>query len=441
MFIEPKSAVFIPSVGNLAYKEGRERGDAEGYHDVSVRIYRPKNRESDVLPAVVYFHGGGWVLGDIDIADSAVANVCQRTQAVCISLNYSLSPEAAFPMALNECVAVTTYVFEHAQKFQIDPQRIAVAEGYRERLQATLSSSHLSCDRLSGTDTASYKESGCGAYNLTTHSMRYFHDQYCPDVSQRSDPDVSPFMTPIEGLKNLSPALVVTIEADPLRDEGEAYDRRMIEAGVQVQMVRVSGVAHVFGDVPVRIYRPKGREAQVLPAVVFFHGGGWVSCDLDEVDAFVSNLCQRTQAIYISVDYSLSPEVRFPVAVNECDGVVSYVFEHAQELQVDGKRIAVAGDSAGGNLAAVMARKATEKGHKLCFQALIFPVTDCTRTDTASYKECGGGAYFLTTDSMRFCINEYAPDETLRSDPDMSPLLAPLEALKSLPPALVLTIE
>lgn len=186
-----------------------------------------------------------------------------------------------------------------------------------------------------------------------------------------------------------------------------------------------------------RLYRPRDAAEQVpLPACLYFHGGGFVIGDLDLYDNVCRELCRASGCAILSVDYRLAPEARFPAAVEDCWAATRWVAAHAHELGLDPSRLAVAGDSAGGNLAAVIALMARDEGAPaLRHQLLIYPVTDL-RGDTESYKANGEG-YFLTSTLMQWFKNHYIGEDsaTLR-DWRASPLLAASHS--GLPPATVL---
>jgi acetyl esterase len=192
---------------------------------------------------------------------------------------------------------------------------------------------------------------------------------------------------------------------------------------------------HVFGrKLAVRSYRPVPDE--VLPALVFFHGGGWTIGDLDTHDGVCRQLAVGARCAVFSVDYRLAPEHPFPAAVEDCFFATKFVFDHAQELKVDRSRLAVGGDSAGGNLAAVVALMARDQGGPpLAYQLLIYPATD-QRCQMPSHERNGEG-YLLTREGIRFFRAAYLPDEKDRTDWRASPLLAADHA--RLPPAFVLT--
>jgi acetyl esterase len=189
------------------------------------------------------------------------------------------------------------------------------------------------------------------------------------------------------------------------------------------------------GPVPVRVYTP--AAAPPLPVVVFFHGGGWVIGGIDTHDSTCQQLATTVPAVVVSVDYRLAPENPFPAAVDDCLAATRWVHDHAAELGADPSRLAVAGDSAGGNLAAVISLKARDEGGPpIVFQLLVYPATDLTRS-FASHAENGEG-YMLNTDAIDWFLDHYLP-EAERKNPDASPHFA--TDLSGLPPALIITAE
>ena len=189
------------------------------------------------------------------------------------------------------------------------------------------------------------------------------------------------------------------------------------------------------GDISIRIYTPEGKGP--FPIVLMFHGGGWVIGDLVTADVQSREVCRGTQTIVISVDYRLAPEHRFPAAPDDCFAALKWAYTNAQHFDGDPTRLAVAGDSAGGNLSAVVAQMAKEAGPDLRFQLLVYPATDGSRFDTESYIANADG-YMLTLDSMQWFWEHYA-DAEQRLDPRASPLLA--KDLSGLPPAMIMTAE
>ena len=191
------------------------------------------------------------------------------------------------------------------------------------------------------------------------------------------------------------------------------------------------------GELPIRIYTPEGDAPH--GGVVFFHGGGWVICNLDTHDGLCRELTNQAGVKLISVDYRLAPEHKYPAPAEDCYAATQWVVEHAAELDIDPARIAIAGDSAGGNLAAAVTLMARDRGGpQLAFQLLVYPVTD-RDYGTDSYNEYGGEGNFVLKEDMMWFWDHY-----LRNDADAKePYAAPLQAqdLSGLPPALVITGE
>ena len=190
------------------------------------------------------------------------------------------------------------------------------------------------------------------------------------------------------------------------------------------------------GAIPVRLYRPRGSDAgTVLPLLVYFHGGGWVIGDLDTHDTLCRELANGAGCAVASVDYRLAPEHRFPAAVDDCIAATRWLRRHAGALQLDATRLAVGGDSAGGNLAAVVAIAARDAGDPpIRFQLLIYPATDMRRG--APSHTTNGQGYLLTRDTIAYFCGHYM-GEASEADWRASPLLR--EDLFGLPPALVIT--
>jgi acetyl esterase len=212
-----------------------------------------------------------------------------------------------------------------------------------------------------------------------------------------------------------------------------ANDTNEPESVAQVVNRTIPGPA---GEIPVRIYTPTGNGP--FPALVFFHGGGWVICDLDTHDSSCRSLCNGAGCVVVSVDYRLAPEHKFPAAPEDCYAATQWVSGHAAEINANPGKIAIGGDSAGGNLTAVVAQMVRDQGGpRLAFQLLIYPATDFT-FDGPSIHE-NGQDYFLTNDDMKWFMNLY-----LNSDADKkNPLASPLQSanLHGLPTALVITAE
>lgn len=193
------------------------------------------------------------------------------------------------------------------------------------------------------------------------------------------------------------------------------------------------------GAIPLRLYKPLGVQAASsgLPVLVYFHGGGWVIGDLDTHDVLCRQLANASGCAVVAVDYRMGPENRFPCAVDDCYAATRWVRDHAASLGVDASRLAVGGDSAGGNLAAVVSILARDAGDlPIVFQLLIYPATDMRRLSNS--HQSNGQGYVLTTDTMDYFQRHYTGgNEAHYVDWRASPSLADSHA--NLPPALVLT--
>jgi acetyl esterase len=191
------------------------------------------------------------------------------------------------------------------------------------------------------------------------------------------------------------------------------------------------------GDIGVRLYRPRGAaDAGPLPALVYFHGGGWTIGDLDTHDVVCRTLADLARSAVVSVDYRLAPEHKFPAAVDDAVAATRWVAREAARLGIDARRIAVGGDSAGGNLAAVVALAARDEGGPpLAMQTLIYPATDMA-ADTASHLRYAEG-HLLTRDAILWFKGNYLRDAADEADWRASPLQA--ADLSRLPPAYVIT--
>jgi len=205
---------------------------------------------------------------------------------------------------------------------------------------------------------------------------------------------------------------------------------------VELGSVRDRTVPGPAGEIPVRVYTPGGGDA--LPVIVYFHGGGWVIGDLEVPDKPCRTLAKAAGAVVVSVDYRLGPEHRYPAAFDDCYAATAWVAEHAEDVGADAGKLAVAGESAGGNLATAVALAARERGGpSIGAQLLVYPVTDFN-FDTASYDENADG-YLLTKGSMQWFWAHYLGAQDLGQDPYACPARA--ESLAGLPPAYVATAE
>jgi acetyl esterase len=193
------------------------------------------------------------------------------------------------------------------------------------------------------------------------------------------------------------------------------------------------------GSVPIRIVRPVGA-AEALPVVMYFHGGGWVLGDRDTHDRLVREIAVGAEAAVVFVDYARAPEARYPVAIEQAYAATRYVADNGATLRIDPLRLAVAGDSVGGNMAAAVTLMAKQRrGPKIAFQLLLYPVTD-SGFDTPSYIQFADGPW-LTKTAMEWFWDAYLPDPTARKQPTATPLNASSDQLAGLPEALVIVDE
>jgi acetyl esterase len=234
----------------------------------------------------------------------------------------------------------------------------------------------------------------------------------------------------------------------PLDPQVEAYlaktpprpstvpERRAATRASRVIKVEDLTIPGGSGGVPIRLYVPPGRRP--LPVLVYFHGGGWVTGDLDVTDSFCRIIAEWTPCLVVSVNYRHAPENPFPAAMNDAFDAICWVADNIAAGHGDASRIGVAGASAGGNLAAAVALRARDEGGpELVLQYLIYPVMD-SRMNTASYDENADG-YGLTREAMRWYWQVYVPNHEDRENPYASPMHA--ADLSMLPPAYVLTAE
>lgn len=201
----------------------------------------------------------------------------------------------------------------------------------------------------------------------------------------------------------------------------------------ELRNLRVEGAA---GELDARLYRPS--EEDNLPLLVFFHGGGFVVGNLDTHDNLCRSLARQAEAVVVSVAYRLAPEHPFPAAPLDCYRATCWLVEHAAELGVDGSRLALAGDSAGGNLALAVSQLAAQRqGPKISYQCLFYPVAEA-RCDSQSYREFAEG-FFLTGAMMNWFWQQYLQEAGQGDDPLASPLRA--ESLALMPPTTLITAE
>jgi len=223
--------------------------------DLAVRIYSPDG--DTTTGALVYFHGGGWVIGDLDSHDETCRRLCSGAGVKVIAVHYRRAPETTFPGPVEDCYAATAWVARHAGELNIDPGRVAVggdsAGGNLAAAVALMARDRDGpqlCFQLliypvtaADFDTGSYRDNAEG-YLLSRRAMQWFWDQYVPDLAQRREPYAAPLAAP--SLAGLPPALIQTAEYDPLRDEGEAFAAALERAGIAVKSTRYDGLIHGF---------------------------------------------------------------------------------------------------------------------------------------------------------------------------------------------------
>ncbi|CCB89323.1 alpha/beta hydrolase fold domain-containing protein [Simkania negevensis] len=193
------------------------------------------------------------------------------------------------------------------------------------------------------------------------------------------------------------------------------------------------------GQVSIKIFRPQGNK-QALPVLMYFHGAGWVMGSHNTFDHLARLLAIKAKIAVVFVNYSLSPEAQFPIAIEEAYAATQYISEHGKQFNLDSSRIAIGGDSVGGNMTIAVSMLAKErKGPKFLFQLLFYPVTDA-KLNSNSYKQYAKGPW-LTKAAMEWFWNAYEPKTSARKNPLMSPLEASIEQIKDLPSALVVTAE
>jgi len=238
-------------------------------------------------------------------------------------------------------------------------------------------------------------------------------------------------------LKRLDALNLPQVWQAPLDEIRRNTQGRTITSGPVENILEISNrfIPGPTADLPIRIYRP--TVATNAPAIVYFHGGGWVLNFLDIYDASLARLANQSGATIIAVNYQKAPEHPFPIPFDDCYATLLWVVANATNLGIDENRIGVAGDSAGGNLAAAVALKARDNDIALSVQILIYPATD-RNFDTASYKENATG-YGLSTQAMQWFWDQYLQG----SHHDENPYAIPMRAssFKALAPAIIITAQ
>jgi acetyl esterase len=292
-YLEELRELGVPPLGALPVEETRRAGEEAsealfgpvpdvGWEDrslpgpagaIPVRVYRP---DDEPRPVLVYFHGGGWVLGNVRTHHGVCATLARLAECLVCSVDYRLAPEHRFTAAVEDAWAATTWVAGHAAELGGQPGALALGGdsaggtlaavcALRARDQGLPVALQLLVYPVTDGDleTSTYREFADG-YFLTADGMRWFWDHYCPD-GNRFHPDASPLRAPDVG--GAAPACVMTAEFDPLRDEGEAYARRLREAGVQVTLTRYDGMIHGFLRMPSVLHRANEALADAAAAL------------------------------------------------------------------------------------------------------------------------------------------------------------------------------
>ncbi len=240
---------------------------------LNLTIVKPAGAKG-TLPVFMFFHGGGWVLGDFPTHERLVRDLVAGSGAAAVFVNYTPSPEAHYPTAINQAYAATKWVAEHGKEIGVDGKRLAVtgnSVGGNMAAVVSLMAKDKGTPAIkfqlllwpvtdANFDTASYNQYAEGHF-LTKNMMKWFWDNYTTDAAQRNEIYASPLRATTAQLKGLPPALIQTAGADVLRDEGEAYGRKLDEAGVPVTSVRYNGMIHDFGLLNVVSQVPEVRSA------------------------------------------------------------------------------------------------------------------------------------------------------------------------------------
>jgi acetyl esterase len=233
--------------------------------DILIQVFRPSsssdssNNKNETLPAAMFFHGAGWVLGGLDTHDRLVREIANKAHVAVVFVNYTRSPEAKYPVAIEEAYAATKWVAENGRTINVNSSRLAVVGDSvggnmasavtllaKERGEPPITFQLLFYPVTDASfDTPSYMKYQEG-YWLTCEAMKWFWDNYVSNQTNLKEPTVSPLQASIEQLRGLPPALIINGEFDVLRDEGEEYAHKLIDAGVPVTAVRYHGTIHDF---------------------------------------------------------------------------------------------------------------------------------------------------------------------------------------------------
>ena len=284
--LEQAAALGAPAVNTVSPTEARALMEARGTDpapgvykvqnfsidgpggEIPLRVYTPTG--TSPLPILVWYHGGGWVLGNLNTTDVACRHLCNKAQCIVVSVDYRLAPEAKFPAAAEDCFTATKWTSNNASSLGGDQARLAVG-GMSAGGNLAAAVSLMARDRGGPTiahqllvvpvterkfDTQSYIDNAEG-YALTRDAMIWYWDSYLTDTKDEENPYAAPMRA--SDLSGLPPAFIITGEYDPLRDEGEAFGTRLAESGVTTQIKRYDGMFHLFFNLPTTL--SKGGEA------------------------------------------------------------------------------------------------------------------------------------------------------------------------------------
>lgn len=256
-----------------------------------------------------------------------------------------------------------------------------------------------------------------------------FYQQY---MNGSLDPQAKLFLTAIAAA-GLPPLQELTPQLARERNIVRSFSIKPVE----VALVTDHTIPGPEREIPVRCYYPKGEGP--FPALLYFHGGGWMVGTLDDFDAVCRYVCREAGVAVVNIDYQLAPEGKFPVAIEEGYAILQWLSSHGLTWKIDPEKLMVGGDSSGGNIAAVVCQMARDRKSRMpVFQWLICPATDLLHMDTQSYRVFGYGMW-VPVDLMNWYISHYLTDMKEKANPYVSPLLA--SDLSGLPPAFVVLAE
>lgn len=250
---------FLTSLQEETYKNINASVEEMFINEVRTYIIRPENSTNNKQPVVLYLHGGGWVMGDEYVYDNLIKKISAGANVAIVFPEYTRAPEAQYPVQINEIYSVLNYVYEHADEMNFDRNKIAIMGDSAGGNMAAVTAMRVKDDDAvkikfllliypvtnADMDTDSYHHFKDGPW-LTKKSMEYFWDAYVPEKKLRKDKFVSPLYAELEDLKGLPSTLIITDENDVLCDEGEAFARKLDDAGVDVVNVRINGTHHDF---------------------------------------------------------------------------------------------------------------------------------------------------------------------------------------------------